>query len=178
MNRIELLNQLLQLTVWLPIEDYPNYEISICGQVRNIKTKRVLKQCINRNGYYYVKLNRNNEKFKHQRIHRVVAKTFIPNLNNENFVDHIDSNRLNNTVSNLRWVSSQQNNFNRSISSKNTSRIKGISFNKKKNKWECYICFNYKQIHLGLFDNLDDAKLARQLKAKELFGEFLNECEK
>ena len=113
MNRIELLNQLLQLTVWLPIEDYPNYEISICGQVRNIKTKRVLKQCINRNGYYYVKLNRNNEKFKHQRIHRVVAKTFIPNLNNENFVDHIDSNRLNNTVSNLRWVSSQQNNFNR-----------------------------------------------------------------
>ena len=43
MSKIELLNKLLELTVWLPIKDYPNYQISICGSVRNVKTKRILK---------------------------------------------------------------------------------------------------------------------------------------
>jgi hypothetical protein len=43
MNKLELLNQLLQLTVWQPIKGYDNYEVSICGSVRNIKTKRILK---------------------------------------------------------------------------------------------------------------------------------------
>ena len=42
-----LLQQLLQLTVWLPIKDYENYEVSICGQVRNVNTKRMLKNQIN-----------------------------------------------------------------------------------------------------------------------------------
>ena len=40
MNRIELLNQLLEYTIWMPIKGYENYEISICGSVRNIKTKK------------------------------------------------------------------------------------------------------------------------------------------
>ena len=43
MSNTELLNQLLNLTVWLPIKDYPNYEVSICGSVRNVKTKRILR---------------------------------------------------------------------------------------------------------------------------------------
>ena len=38
-----LLQQLLQLTIWLPIKVYDNYEVSICGMVSNVITKRILK---------------------------------------------------------------------------------------------------------------------------------------
>jgi hypothetical protein len=45
------------------------------------------------------------------------------------------------------------------------------------NKWRAYIKFNGKEMHLGLFDNLEDAIQARQNKAQELFGEYINKCE-
>ena len=47
-----------------------------------------------------------------------------------------------------------------------------------KDKWEAYIMINYKKIHLGSFENIEDAKKARQEKSKELFGDYLNSCEK
>ena len=145
MSKIELLNKLLELTVWLPIKGYDNYEVSICGSVRNVTTKRILKPGITSNGYYMVVLCNKNGKKTHK-IHRLIATHFIPNLDiTKKCIDHIDSNRLNNTVSNLRWVCSQENCFNRSISTRNTSSIKGVSFNKQRNKWECYICFNNKK---------------------------------
>ncbi len=177
MSNIELLNKLLQLTIWLPIKGYDNYEVSICGQVRNVKTKRILKPGVNSCGYYLVALCRNC-KLKTHKIHRLVANAFIPNLDNKKCIDHIDNNRLNNTISNLRWVSYQENSFNSSLSSKNTSGIKGVSFCKDKNKWRARIEINGKEIHLGLYNNLEDAKNARQKKAAELFGIYLNVCEK
>jgi hypothetical protein len=69
MSRIELLNQLLQLTVWLPIKGYENYEVSISGSVRNVKTKRILKLFINCKGYYHVTLCRNCKLKKIGRAH-------------------------------------------------------------------------------------------------------------
>ena len=177
MNRIELLNQLLQLTVWMPIDGYDNYEISICAQVRNVKTKRILKLRIGNNGYYSTELWKNN-KGKRINIHRLIAMTFIPNIENKNCVDHIDNNRLNNTISNLRWCNLSENQHNSIIRSDNTSGVKGICLHKQSNKWHAQIRLNNKNIHIVLFENLDDAKIARQKKAAELLGEFLNVCEK
>jgi hypothetical protein len=175
MSKIELLNKLLELTVWLPIKDYPNYEVSICGQVRNVTTKRILKPGIRGNGYYFVVLCNKNS-IKSHSIHRLVAKAFIPNIFNKEFVDHINNQKLDNTVSNLRWCTNQQNQFNSLLSKRNTSGIRGVTW--EKNKWRARLEYNGKKIHLGYFDDINDAKLARQLKAKELFKEFLNECEK
>ena len=177
MSKIELLNQLLNLTVWLPIKDYPNYEVSICGSVRNFTTKRILKPGLSTNGYYSIVLCKNNIHKTHY-IHHLVCKTFIPNVGNKKCIDHVDSNRLNNTISNLRWASHQDNNRNRQLSSKNTSGIKGVDWYKQTKKWRAQIKINNKCFHIGYFTNLDDAKQARQKKAKELFKEFLNECEK
>jgi hypothetical protein len=171
----EMLNQLLQLTVWLPIKGYDNYEVSICGSIRSSKTKRILKPYIF-NGYFAINLYQRNIRKMHK-IHSLVVKTFIPNIGNKKWIDHIDNDKLNNTISNLRWCSSQENNHNRSLSKNNTSSIKGVSWNKRFNKWEVYIMFNYKRIHIGLFTNLEDAKIARQNKAKELYGDFINSCE-
>ena len=109
MNSKELLEQLLQFTVWLPIKGYDNYEVSICGMIRNVITKRILKPGIN-NGYYSVVLC--NGKHKTLNIHRLVAQHFIPNIKNDEFIDHKNNNKLDNTISNLRWVTKQQNSFN------------------------------------------------------------------
>ena len=64
MNNNQLLQQLLNLTVWLPIKNYPNYEVSICGMVRNVITKLILKPSISSNGYYNIVLYKNNKSKK------------------------------------------------------------------------------------------------------------------
>jgi hypothetical protein len=165
-------------TIWKQIQDFPNYEVSICGQVRNFKTKRILKPDISSKGYYRIGLQDNNKcKIKHY-IHRLVLINFIPNVENYDCVDHINGIRLDNTISNLRWCSNQQNCYNRSVSKRNSSSIKGVTWTKDKKRWRALISFDGKRIHIGYFVNLEDAIIARRQKAKELFGEFLNDCEK
>ena len=176
MNSNQLLEQLKMITVWLPVKKYDNYEVSICGMVRNVITKRILKPAIDGPGYYYVNLSKNG-KVKNTKIHRLVAKHFVPNINNAKCIDHINNNKLDNTFSNLRWVSYQQNQFNRSMSKRNTSSIKGVYFDKRRQKWCAQIQLNKKYIHLDYNYNIEDAKIARQTKAKELFGNFINACE-
>ncbi len=171
----ETLNKLLEYTIWLPIKDYNNYEVSICGSVRNVKTKRILKQMINSNGYYIINLYKNNN-MKTFKVHRLIAKAFLPNLENKECIDHCDNNKLNNTISNLRWCDLSENQHNRKLNKNNTSSVKGVRF--ESNKWRAQIRFNNKTIHIGYYNNIEDAKQARQKKAAELFGEFLNACEK
>ncbi len=150
MSNIELLNQLLNLTVWLPIKDYSNYEISICGKVRNFKTKRILKNHFNNTGYCFIGLCKNNQEIKHY-IHRLVAEHFIPNLDNDKCVDHINNVKTDNTVSNLRWCTFSENQCNRKIGTSNKSSIKGVFWNNNKKKWHAKIMINKKQIHIGYF---------------------------
>ncbi len=165
-------------TIWAQIKGYPKYEISICGQVRNFKTKRILKPDISSKGYYRIGLQNNSQcKTKHY-IHRLVLINFIPNIENYDCVDHINGIRLDNTISNLRWCSNQQNCYNRSVSKRNSSSIKGVTWTQDKKRWRALISFDGKRIHIGYFINLEDAIIARKQKAKELFGEFLNDCEK
>lgn len=94
------------------INEYPDYEISDMGNIRNIKTKRILKPQTSRKGYFRVSLYK-NKKLYIVEIHRLVAITYIENLDMSNQVDHIDRNRLNNNISNLRWLSKEDNLKNR-----------------------------------------------------------------
>ena len=96
------------MSVWKTITDFPNYEVSDAGEVRNVRTGRVLK-CVLNNGYHVIMLfpGRNNIK-----VHRLVALHFIENPENKPFVDHIDRDRANNHVSNLRWATPSENTLN------------------------------------------------------------------
>ena len=93
------------------------------------------------------------------------------------FVDHIDNNRRNNDVLNLRWVSRKENGQNRSMNKNNTSKIKGVTWHKKSQKWNARINIDGVRIHLGLFDSIEDAKKARVTRAKAAFGIYVNDCE-
>lgn len=173
----EQMKQLGIKEVFLPIDRFHNYEVSNYGNVRNKLTGTILKPML-RNDYHRIVLYNENNGRVHQNIHRLVLNAFENNPENKPYIDHIDNDPSNNCLFNLRYVTNQQNQFNRSINSKNnTSGVKGICFNKRQNKWQAHIGINGKKLHIGLFDNIEDAKIARVNKAKELFGQYINQCE-
>jgi hypothetical protein len=77
-------------------------------------------------------------------------------------VDHEDGDTQNNRWKNLRDVTGQQNQMNMKRASNNTSGTTGVSWNSSKKKWEAKIKFNKQTIHLGRFDNIQDAIVARK----------------
>lgn len=86
--------------------DVSCYFVSNMGRVKSYKRYRAsLLKPFTKDGYFYVRLGDG----KDFRINRLVALAFIPNPNNLDTVDHIDNNRLNNKVTNLQWLSKQDN---------------------------------------------------------------------
>ena len=77
------------------------------------------------------------------------------------FIDHKNSISHHNRICNLRWCTLQENNQNASLSKRNTSGVKGVSFNKQCKKWQALISVDRKIIHIGFFSTLEEAKQAR-----------------
>ena len=154
---------------WKKIDDF-EYEVSNYGNVRRIG-KKMLKPGLNTKGYYYVSLSKNGKVTK-KTIHRLVAIAFIPNPDDKPFIDHIDHNRKNNNVNNLRWCTSSENQHNTAKQCNNTSGFKGVCFNKRDQKYHASIGLNGKLIHIGLFKTAEDAFEAYKQKANELHKEF------
>jgi hypothetical protein len=81
------------------------YFISSLGRFKNSKNVIMSNYKPHHSGYIYVRVN--IDKYA---LHRLVALTFIPNLDNKPFVNHIDGNKINNSLSNLEWVTCAENN--------------------------------------------------------------------
>ena len=104
-------------TIFKIITDYENYVVSNNGDVIRLEYRdkkganrpfKLLKPNINEDGYASTTL-RNDEGKKTFRIHRLVAREFIPNPENKETVNHIDGNKLNNRVENLEWNTREEN---------------------------------------------------------------------
>lgn len=93
--------------MWKTIEEFPLYEISDAGRVRNKKTQRELVLAIQPNGYVRVNLRRDKQSYS-QYVHRLVAQAFVEGDHTLE-VNHIDGNKQNNTATNLEWVTHKRN---------------------------------------------------------------------
>lgn len=119
----------MKLEVWKEIKDYPNYEISNYGKVKSkeritnvgiknqkqyLRKERILKLQKDRKGYMQVVLYNENG-YKHFKVHKLVANAFIENKENKPTIDHIDRNKENNVVSNLRYADYKEQVDNRNV---------------------------------------------------------------
>ena len=122
---------------------------------------KAIKFSENNRGYLYCSINGKCYK-KHRLVYYANNQDW--NITDgsvaTNSIDHIDGNRKNNNIINLRIVTNQQNHFNRTTA-------KGYYWNKKNKKWLAQICVDNKHINLGYFDNEDDARTS-YLEAKEI----------
>lgn len=110
MRSDDSLSEVLWKTLVYNGETFEKFEVSSDGRIRNIKTKRVYKTWINHKGYEQVCVSLGSTgKKKVFKIHKAIAETFIPNPEHKPEVNHKDGNKLNNSVSNLEWVTSVEN---------------------------------------------------------------------
>lgn len=148
------------------ITSFPNYEINEFGQIRNKRNNKILSQSLSSGEYYQVNIDN-----KSRRIHRLLAETFIPNPNNLETVNHINGNKVDNSLSNLEWIS-------RSDNVKHSREVLGIipiPYSKsdkihhlvdKKGKFSNA----GKKIKVTYKDNLQETFGSASQAAKELFG--------
>ena len=120
---------------------------------------------VNSRNYYHVEIKSKN--FLVHRLIFLMHKGFLPE-----FIDHIDGNKQNNCIENLREASNADNCSNARIRKDNTSGFKGVSWHNKQKKWVAYANKNLTRKYLGLFASLEDAASAVMRARSELHGEF------
>lgn len=113
----------MQKEIWKPVPNYEKmYEASTYGRIRSLErlvfNKRwqnyqkrksvILKPSVSPKGYYTVVFGVNGTRMAHS-VHRIIAKTFLPNPDNLPVINHKDGNKLNNNVSNLEWCTQKYN---------------------------------------------------------------------
>lgn len=87
-------------------------------------------------------------------------------------IDHINNVRDDNRIVNLREATARENQSNMKIRKGGTSQYKGVSWDKRLSKWRTRVMSNSKSVFLGHYDNEEEAALAYNKAALELFGEF------
>lgn len=118
--RHSLQSETMSREIWKEVPGHPNLFVSSLGRLRrNYKhgKEHLIKGRLNTHGYRVTTLYANG---KHQQFHRLVAITFIPNPEGKPFIDHINGNRDDNRVENLRWCTNKEN-MNYSLARKHLS---------------------------------------------------------
>ena len=131
----------------------------------NNKFANTIAGCLYDNGYRYIHVTPNS--YLEHRLVWLFSYGRWPSAG----LDHIDGDRANNLISNLRSASHLENAQNQKVKKTNTSGFTGVQWCAKRSKWEASIVLNYKGIYLGAFDLKEDARDAYQ-KAKARYHTF------
>ena len=136
----------------------PSKQIKIGAKAGNTKS----------NGYLRVGIN-----YKQYSLHRLIFMMhhgYVPD-----YIDHIDGDKANNRIENLRAASHSENLYNRKFQKNNTSGVKGVSYEKQyKKKWKAKISVDGKEMSIGRFETLEEAKKAIKATREKLHGFFAN----
>jgi hypothetical protein len=120
----------------------------------------------NRNGYVIIGIK--NREYRAHRLAWLYVYGAMPN----NFIDHINGDKTDNRIANLREATKSQNGFNVGIKSTNKSGYKNVSWNKEKMKWKVALRVNGKQKHMGYFDDLEFAGMVASESRDKFHKEF------
>lgn len=144
---------------------------NVYSRPRHRSNGGIMKQSINKDGYLCVKLVIDG-KHKTKRINRLIAESFIDNPFNKTEVNHIDGNKLNNSISNLEWATPSENvshSYRIGLKKvKSSSGEKYIYLCKNTMKWRVVISLPVgKKYRAGRFHNIQDAIIFRDKLIKE-----------
>ena len=157
--------------IWKDVKGYEGcYQVSNLGRVKSLERKVrggnnwptrkecILKPGISRDGYLLVGFSKKNKKTT-RTIHRLVIAAFLPNFNKRFDTDHIDCNKTNNCISNLRMSTECQNRMNSPKRKNCSSKYKGVCWHSYWKKWVARIRIKGKLKSLGYFhDEVEAAK--------------------
>lgn len=118
-------------------------------------------------GRGYVNVTLNGKTYTAHRLIYLLQYGYVPKM-----IDHIDRDKTNNRIENLRPATVSQNVCNREAPSNSTSGIKGVRFHKRDKKWIAYAKVNGKQKHIGSFASMEAAAFAASAVRKALHGEY------
>ena len=125
-----------------------------------------------KSGYVQITMRRNGRRFVFKEHRLILCMVTGEIIADDIQVDHVDLNRSNNAVGNLRCATNSQNNFNQGLRIDNTSGSKGVCYAHYAKKWRAIIRANGKSKHLGYFHRREDAERAYQSASDSLHGEF------
>lgn len=135
---------------------------------RGCRIKKGMKAgSLDRKGYRQVNVNK-----KVYKLHRLIYlyhHNHIPKI-----LDHIDGDKLNNKIENLRAASPSESQCNRGLQKNNSSGIKGVYWDKNRKKWEAYCQYQRKKKTLGRYNTKEEAELVAKSYRKIMHGEFTN----
>jgi hypothetical protein len=154
-----------QLLYFLEYEPVSGYFTWIRPQARRMK-KGMVAGCLDKSGYWHIQICGNT-----YLAHRL-AWLYMTGLWPKHQIDHKDQNRSNNSYTNLREATSNENCRNAKLSIKNTSGIKGVHWNAGMKKWQAYIYVGSKKIHVGTFDSIELANSAALRSRNDHHKEF------
>ena len=156
------------------IKDYPNYSFDLnTNEVYSHYKKRYLKLNLKINRYYRVTLSKNS-KLKEFLLHRLVYEAHFGTIPEKMCIDHIDNDRQNNNIENLRLATYSENNMNSKTYKNNLSTgYKNIRLTKN-NTYQVSINKNKKTVYNKTFKTLEEAIINRDIQLKLIHGEFHN----
>ena len=160
------------LEIWDYVPWNKNYKVSSKGRVWSVKRNKILSLGKDGHGYLHIKLYENGKPTQNK-VHRLVASTFYFAKDYIGYeIDHVDRDKTNNNLLNLRFCSRSENVSNQGIRRDNTSGYKGVTFKEKPQKWVARVTLNGKRKHLGDFNTKNEAYVAYKEASKKYHGEY------
>lgn len=151
--------ELKEMFLYEPETGFLRWKDARSNMIKNSKAG-----CKNASGYLIVSINS-----KSHRVQRVIWMYIFGHIPDGFYIDHINGNKTDNRLCNLRLATNSQNQQNRPAPQNNSSGYRGVTWHKQANKWMARICHHGKREMLGLFETAEEAYEAYKSKASEIY---------